>query len=37
MNPYYMYNPFAYLGLGHLDFDPIDPLIKQSLPRKMQS
>jgi hypothetical protein len=37
MNPYYWPNSFAYLGWGHHKFLPIDRLIRQTWPKRMQS
>jgi hypothetical protein len=37
MNPWYMHNPFVYSGWEHLHSTPLDPLIKWSWSRKMQS
>jgi hypothetical protein len=37
INPYYWPNPFTYSGWGHHKFLPINMLIKQTCPKRMQS
>jgi hypothetical protein len=37
MNPYYWSNPFSYSGWGHYKFLPLDMLIRQTRPKRMQS